>query len=88
MRKITSIFALLVVVATSCLNENEFQKESIFKTDILNYLEQFKESVNDDGDQKIDALIKALDFRQVSLFAPKGKEELLVVGISSLNSCN
>jgi len=73
-----------VAFGTSCLNENEFQKESIFKGDIIIYLDQVKESVNDEGDQKIDELINALDFRNVTWYAPKGKEELLIVDISSL----
>lgn len=86
MKKISIIFILSAIwLTTSCLNENELQPESKFKADIIGYLESFKNSIDDEGALKIDELLGSIDFKKVTLYGPKGSEDLLVVEMNSID---
>src|SRR5690349_10545184 len=85
MRKIALIFAFLIAFGTSCLNEETSQRESVFKKDILNYLDQLQ-NVNSDGGQKIEELIEAIDLRTVESYDLRGSEKVLIATVKSLHN--
>ena len=85
MRKITLLFAFLVAFTSSCLNEGESPKESIFKADILDYLNHLK-SINHDEGQKIEELISVIDFKAIEEYGTIGSERVLIADIKTFDA--
>lgn len=86
MRKIASYSILFILcIATSCMDENKFHLDSVYKKDILSYLDQRKSFKSESEAQKIDELIDALDFKTIVTYDIRSNEKVIIADIKSLD---
>jgi hypothetical protein len=87
--KKTFLFILLVTLFNSCFQEPNLSKpESVYKADVLEFLDQAKRNLADENVSKVDALKSSLDFKHVKTIKSPLGQQILVVPISSLDNMN
>jgi hypothetical protein len=85
MKKSIYCFLILIGVVSSCFQEPNLSKpESIYKADVLDFLERASTNLNDETLPKVDELKSSLDFKHVKTIKSHFGQEILVVPISSL----
>lgn len=90
MKKLAYLLICLgIILFSSCEKEDEITTDSmstsIYKEDIINYLNEFKSVTNKMQSQKINELENAIDFNSAKSYTLKTTEKLIVADLKSLN---
>ncbi|GCC50950.1 hypothetical protein SanaruYs_11690 [Chryseotalea sanaruensis] len=87
MRKIFwGISTLFLLSLTSCLDESVYEKETVYKEDILNYFDALMVSTKGEFNDEISEFKNSINFRKVETYDLRTTEKIISAEITSLNS--
>lgn len=82
------IFSILVFSAgllVSCNQEENFQADSIYKGEILDYISSYKNVVASNQIEKINDLASAINFKRVKIYQLRTTEKVIIADLKILN---
>jgi hypothetical protein len=79
---------LSIALLVSCVKEDDFSADTIYKDEILDYLSAYKEIVPSGQIEKIDELISSLDFKRVNIHQLRTTESVIIANLKTMSGFN